>query len=359
MSITFLWPDLLLLVPLLLGTALLAWWLADRRRSRSSSALADERLFTTVVRPPRRSRVRLLRVLQLSALAVLLIAAARPQATPLLPVNRAATVVALDASRSMLANDVDPNRLEVARELAKSFVEGAPGSARIGVASFSDSAFVLVPPTSVKDEVIEALERVDAASNTSLAAAIVAGVRMLPGRTEARPPEPLDQTVARSDDPGGAGDRLAKPDSKPAESGESLPPGRILVLSDGVANVSSQPGLPAADAVELALAFAEEQQVQVYTVPVGREGGTVAWIDGQNYFVPFDGDALERISERTGGLQLDPDEPEELREAFRDLGRDIRWEATALEVSSLLSAVAALLLLVAGGVALVNSRRLP
>ncbi|HEX7005032.1 MAG TPA: VWA domain-containing protein [Trueperaceae bacterium] len=347
---TFLWPNALLLAPLLLGTALFTWWLADRRRARSAGKLADERLYPSVVRPPLPSRTRSLRLLQLLALAVLLLAAARPQASPPLPANKAAVVIALDASRSMLADDVDPNRLEVARNLAKQFVESAPASALLGLASFSDSAFVLVPPTNAGDELLAALERVQATSNTSLAAAIVAGVRMLPGRGEAEPPESLS----------GAGrDLRSTAGGGSVDPPEPLPPGRILVLSDGVSNVSANPGLPANEALELALDFAEEQEVQVYTVPVGSVGGAVTHIDGQDYFIPFDGETLELMSERTGGQRLDAGDPEGLREAFRDLGREIRWEAAEVEISALLTGVALILLLIAATVGLRTSRRLP
>ena len=347
---TFLWPEMLLPAPLLLAAALFTWWLADRRRAARTAGLADERLFGGIVKLPERSRVRLLRGLQLLALSTLLVAAARPQASPPLPVNKAAVVIALDASRSMLADDVAPNRLEVARDLAKQFVESAPSSARLGVASFSDSAFVLVPPTTASDKLISALDRVEASSNTSLAAAIVAGVRMLPGRGEAQPPEALSGP-ARDDGPAAR--------NVPVSSQEPLPPGRVLVLSDGVGNVSANPGLPPDQALELALTFAEEQEVQVYTVPVGSDGGAVTRIEGQDYFVPFDGETLEQMSERTGGLNLDPGEPERLREAFRSLGREIRWEATEVEVSALLTGAAAILIVVAGGLGLATGRRLP
>lgn len=342
---TFAWPALLWLAPALPLVLVLLWRSADRRRARSAGRLADERLYPAVVRAPALRRVRLTRALQFGALTALLLAAARPHAEPPLPVNRAAVVIALDASRSMLADDADPNRLEAARSLARDFVENAPASARIGVASFSDSAFVLVPPTHARPEVLEALDRVAVASNTSIAAAIVAGVRMLPGREEASPPEAL-----------GSG----RPTARAAQSARGpLPPGRILLLSDGVSNVSSNPGLPAEAAVDLALAFAEEQEVEVFTVPVGSEGGAVTRIDGSEYFVPFDGAALEALSGRTGGRHLDPRDPEELRAVFRDLGREIRWEATEMEVSALLSGLAALLLVSAGGVALATARRLP
>ena len=347
----FLMPEALILAPLFLAGALLTWWLADRRRARITGRLADDSLYPGVVVRPAPGRVRLLRLLQLLALAILLLAAARPQASPPLPVNRAAVVIAVDASRSMLADDVDPNRLEVARGLAKQFVESAPASARLGIASFSDSAFVLVPPTNATDELLAALDRVEAASNTSLAAAIVAGVRMLPGRNEAEPPEPLNGQGGEPD--------VSNSEQRSADPQVPLPPGRILVFSDGVTNVSASPDLAAEEALDLALTFAEEQEVQVYTVPVGSDGGAVSRIDGQDYFIPFDGETLERMSERTGGQRLDAAEPELLREAFRDLGREIRWEAAEVEVSALLTGTAFVLLLLAAGVGLSTGRRLP
>ena len=49
------------------------------------------------------------------ALAALAVALARPQATIAVPVERASVVLVTDASRSMLATDVDPSRMDAAR----------------------------------------------------------------------------------------------------------------------------------------------------------------------------------------------------------------------------------------------------
>jgi Ca-activated chloride channel family protein len=357
---TFIWAPLLLLVPVLLLAALMAWFAAGRRRKRGAGRLADRHLYGQIVRtlPPRTSNWS--KGLQLAALAALLLAAARPLAEPPLPANEAAVVVALDTSRSMLAQDATPNRLEAARELAREFTEQTPGSALVGLASFSDSAYVLVPPTRIRGEVLEALERIEPGANTSLAAAIIAGVRMLPGREAASPPEPLGLPL--SGGPDTEADRsVAAPDPQPpgVTADRELPPGRILVLSDGVSNTTSVPGLDPELALELALTFARAQEVEVFTLPVGRQGGTVSRIDDQDWYIPFDGDALESLATVTGGRHLDPGDPDELREVFRDLGRAIRWKPTEIEVSALLSALAAALLLAAGGLGLLGARRLP
>jgi Ca-activated chloride channel family protein len=351
---SFVWPTLLWLAPALLLVALLAWRIAARRRNRTAASFVDPHLLTQVVHTASPRRIRWTRGLQLASLALLLVAAARPLADPPLPVNKAAVVIALDASRSMLADDADPNRLEFARAIAKEFVEQVPASTLIGVASFSDSASLLVPPTLARDEVLEALDRVEPARNTSLADAVVAGVRMLPEREDSMPAEPLG-TV-------GPQDAFGSPrgeDTQAPVATEPLPPGRILVISDGVSNVSSTPGLPAEVALDLALEFAEEQEVEIYTLPVGNEGGTVTTIEGRAYFVPFDGRTLELVAERTGGGYLSTGDREELREVFRELGRQIRWERTEMEVSALLSGFAALLLLVAGWLGLLATRTVP
>jgi Ca-activated chloride channel family protein len=353
---TFLWPSLLWLAPALLLLALLAWLAAGRRRARAAGRLADERLYAQVVRVPSRTRIYWTRGLQLAALTALLVAAARPLAQPPLPVNKATVVIAIDASRSMLAEDADPNRLEAARALAMEFTELTPPSAQVGVASFSDSAFVLVPPTRARQEVLDALERVQPAANTSLAAAIIAGVRMLPGREDAAPPEQLGFTYRDGPDAQPGGNRDG--DTSDGRE-EELPPGRILVLSDGVSNTANAPGVPADLALELAVDFAREQQVEVFTVPVGREGGTITRIDGRDWYIPFDGNTLELLADGTGGRHLDPGDPDELREVFRDLGRAVRWQPTETEISALLSALAALLLFAAGAVGLTGTRRLP
>ncbi len=110
---SFTWPAflwLLLLFPLFIG--FLVW--AGRRRERTAQAFADARLRALVVRQPPKAHVRWPLALQLLALFLLLLAAARPVASPPLPSNKAAVVLAVDTSRSMLAADLNPSRLEAA-----------------------------------------------------------------------------------------------------------------------------------------------------------------------------------------------------------------------------------------------------
>ncbi len=55
-------------------------------------------------------------------------------------------LIAVDASRSMLAEDVEPNRLEYAKRLVKDFVKQLKGD-RVGLIAFSGRAFLVCPLT--------------------------------------------------------------------------------------------------------------------------------------------------------------------------------------------------------------------
>ncbi|EYB69476.1 Mg-chelatase subunit ChlD [Deinococcus phoenicis] len=333
---TFGFPGLLWLLLLL---PLTAWGLqaAARRREQRARAYADAHLRGTVLHGGRRHRTRWPLALQLGALTLLLFGAAQPVATLRLPVNQAAVMIALDASRSMLADDVPPSRLEAAREVARQFLRVAPASTRIGFLTFSDSASVLVRPTTDRQEVLDALDRVRPAQATSFASALVSGVRALPGREQAVPPRELLET------PPGPGTALIDP--------RPLPPGAILLLSDGISNRGASP--------LIAARFASDHAVKLYAVALGREGGAVSRVGGQLVFVPFDTRELSRLADLTGGQFLSPPDPGALRRLYRDLGTALRWEPDELALGGPLAGLAALLLVLGGGLALTWQRRVP
>jgi len=337
---TFSFPALLWL---LLLVPLAVWLLAAsaRRRQVRARAYADPHLLGTVL-PAASGRSRLPLALQLGALALLLLGAAQPVAQPRLPVNQASVMIALDASRSMLADDVVPTRLEAARTVARQFLELAPASTRIGFLTFSDNASVLVPPTTDRQEVLAALERVKPAQATSFAGALVSGVRALPGREKAVPPPELLDGLPPAAPP---------PANTPRPDPTTLPPGAILLLSDGISNRGASP--------LIAARFASDHAVKLYAVALGREGGAVTRIGGELVFVPFDTRELTRLTALTGGQLLYPPDAEKLRELYRDLGTAVRWAQSELELAAPLAGLAAPLLVLGGGLALTWQRRVP
>ncbi|MDX2006610.1 MAG: VWA domain-containing protein [Meiothermus sp.] len=348
---SFTWPVLLwlmLLVPLFIG--LLVW--AGRRRERTATVFADARLLGTVVRQPPKAHVWWPLALQTLALALLLFSASRPIAALPLPQNKAAVILAVDTSRSMQAPDLNPSRLEAAKETAREFIRQSPATTQIGLVSFSDSASALVLPTTNRQELFEAIDRLKFSQNTSVAAAVVTGVRMLPGRRQLKPPAELLPPNIAPQDP------LQNQPDQPQPT-ETPPPGSIVIMSDGASNVSTNPGLPARNTLEIAARFAKENGVKVYTFPMGKEGGAVVTLQGQNYFVPFEPRNLQQLAENTGGKNVFPPTAEALKAVTAELGTVIRWEGTRLEVSSLLSGLAVLLMLIGAGLSLRWQRRVP
>lgn len=136
----------LLLVPLA------AWFIhwADKERQKALSRLGNPRLLARLSASVNWRARRRRTALWLAALALLVIAIARPQwgvETQALDQKGLQVMVALDVSQSMLAQDVKPNRLARARLEIQDLMQKLNGD-EIGVVLFSGAAFVQVPLTS-------------------------------------------------------------------------------------------------------------------------------------------------------------------------------------------------------------------
>ena len=164
---TFAWPSLLaalVVVPLLV----VAYVALQRRRAHGVDALAASGLVVTAGsrRVGRRRHVPF--GLLLAALAVMIFALSRPQAT--LASSRASGTVLLvvDVSNSMGADDVEPTRLAAAQDVARRFVEAQPSSIDVGIVAFGDGALVTQQPTNDHAEILAAIGRLKPGGSTSL-----------------------------------------------------------------------------------------------------------------------------------------------------------------------------------------------
>ena len=123
--ISFAWPELLwllLLLPVLVGVYVLLL----RRKKKSAVRYANLGMIKEAMGPGSRIRRHVPPALFLVALALLIVAMARPSATVVLPTQKQTIILALDASGSMRAKDVLPSRLEAAQTAAKQFVAELP-----------------------------------------------------------------------------------------------------------------------------------------------------------------------------------------------------------------------------------------
>ena len=139
-----------ILLGLLIVPALGAFFWATRQaRRRALAQFGDlalvQKLSATLSRRGRVAKS----VLMLVAVAFLILALARPQFGTRVETVRSEgqdVMVALDVSRSMLAEDVEPNRLERARLEIMRILQRLDGD-RIGLVAFAGNAFVQSPLT--------------------------------------------------------------------------------------------------------------------------------------------------------------------------------------------------------------------
>lgn len=136
----------LLVIPLLVLIRFVGW----RRRKAKFRKLGDPRLITGLMPDISRYRPTVKFVLQLVALALLIILLARPQmGTKTTHDKREGieTIIALDISNSMLAEDVAPSRLDKSKLLIENLVDKFTDD-KIGLIVFAGEAFVQLPITS-------------------------------------------------------------------------------------------------------------------------------------------------------------------------------------------------------------------
>ena len=135
----------LLVIPALLVVFLLVFWWKKRMQKQ----FADEDLFKKLS-PEKSSFKSILKMLAfLIGLAFLIVSLTNPKmGTKLETVKRQGVdiVFALDVSKSMLAEDIAPNRLEKSKQIITKIIDRL-GSDRIGIIIYAGNAYPLLPIT--------------------------------------------------------------------------------------------------------------------------------------------------------------------------------------------------------------------
>jgi Ca-activated chloride channel family protein len=181
--VKFATPAWLAAIAVLLPTAwLLLRWSARRRRASLDRVVAP-RLHDLLVRSVDHRKRSAKTILFVAALAWLLAALARPLVgLREVQVERAGVdvILALDVSRSMLAEDAPPSRLTTAKAALGRLLE-LPSRDRYGLIIFSGESFLMAPVTQDHGAVQRSLQSVSTSSaskaGTDLAAAIDLAIR--------------------------------------------------------------------------------------------------------------------------------------------------------------------------------------
>lgn len=137
------------LLLLLLVIPYLVWYLMFRKKSEPTMRVSSTQVFSRV---PTSWRVRLMplsMILRLVAFVCIVVALARPQtrnAWQSREVEGINIMLAIDVSTSMLAEDLKPNRIEAARQVATEFISDREND-NIGLTVFAGEAFTQCPMT--------------------------------------------------------------------------------------------------------------------------------------------------------------------------------------------------------------------
>ena len=294
--------------------ALLALWAACRRPARYVIRFPAAGTLAAVVGRTGRARRVIPPALLCLALAGLITALARPEATIAVPVEQASVMLVTDTSGSMNATDVSPTRLAAAQNAARRFLERVPEELQTGLVAYADGPHTVLRPTQDRPAVTSTLEALRAEGGTA------------------------------------TGDALASALGALGERGPDSPPAAIVLLSDGASTTGRDPAQVAREA--------RAAGVPIYTVALGTEGGVVQQ-GGRLLNVAPDPEALAEVAELSGGRAFAAEDADALDEVYETLGSQIGTKDEKREISAGFAAVGLLLL---GGAAFTSLRwrgRLP
>lgn len=241
-------------------------------------------------------------LLRLLAVTVLLVGISNPVLVSTGPSAQADYALAIDSSSSMLADDINPNRFQAAKELSTEFISDLPENTESGLISFSGTTSELQELTSEKQDTIEAVNKLEIGSEagTALGDAIISASSLLMSTNDTR---------------------------------------EVILITDGRNNVGSS--------VNSSIDYAENNNISVNTIGLGTkvegpENESVMFNGTRNRFPNLDTEQLQDISNRTGGEFITVSN----RTAFRNALVDISSSTNREDVSSYLILIGAVLLLI-------------
>lgn len=322
---TYAHPLRLLLLLVLVGLAL-AYVLVQFTRKRYAVRFTNVELLDKVAPERPGWRRHLVAVCFLVAGALLIVAFAGPLQRTRTPRERATVVLVIDTSISMAATDVDPSRIEGARVAALSFLDQVPDSINVGLVTFNGTATVQVTPTTDREPVRFALDRLELDERTGIGGAIVAGLDAI--------------------------------DSIPIQVAEDAEPtpATVVVMSDGD-STSDVPEL-------LGIPEAVEAGVPVSTISFGTLSGVIEYeldpaIGPERVPVPVREDDLRAIADATGGQFFRAGSTDELTSVYGDIGSAVGFVDEDRDVSEWFTGSALIALALTSILSLTWFSRLP
>ena len=182
--------------------------------------------------------------------------------------NKFSFVIAIDVSSSMSAIDIQPTRLEAAKQTASGFISNLLSASRVGIISFSGNSFIIQEITDDRTKLNRAINSlsISEVGGTDLSEAIITSANMLDSE---------DNKV-------------------------------IILLSDGQANVGT---------IDNAIFYAKNKKVIIHTIALGTpEGGEASYGISK-----ADEETLKAISYETGGEFFSAKSKDQLSTSFNEI----------------------------------------
>jgi Ca-activated chloride channel family protein len=255
-----------------------------------------------------------------------------------LPRVEETVILVFDVSGSMSATDMQPTRLEAAKNIAKDFVTHQPITVQIGIVSFSESGFTVQAPSNDQQAILASINRIQPQRGTSLGSGILVALDTIAKQFGEAPLESSDF----------APELLPTPTPVPEGTYSSAV---IVLLSDGENNVNPDP-LSAAKT-------AAERGVRIHTIGLGSLTGVTLDVNGFSVHTQLDEALLQQISQMTDGSYHNALNEEDMRAIYANIKPQLVVKPEKMEATSLFAGAGLLFLLVGGALSLLWFGRVP
>ena len=235
---------------------------------------------------------------RLAIISLIILALARPRLSDTIQETKTEIIdilLVIDQSSSMLAQDFKPNRLEAAKDVAKTFIKDREGD-RLGIIVFAGESYIQCPLTRDIDVLLEFTDEIEIIDREHDGTAI--------GMAIANSINRLRESEAKSK--------------------------TIILLSDGSNNQGELEPITAAE-------LAEKFDIKIYTVAAGTRGlapypVTDVWGRQviQKVQVDVDEESLKEIAEITGGQFFRATDNQSLKKVYEEIDT---LERTEIEVT--------------------------
>jgi len=320
----------------------------------------------------------------LTGLILIVIGLSRPMMQGYEPAPLDQVILVIDSSASMRASDVAPSRIDVAKQIARAFIEALPAHANLGLVGMAANASVLQAPTRQRDQLEQALERLSLQPGSALGSGIILATAQvlpeaaidverltggssrrssIPGSpsaptspsatpspatppsqttppSQATPPSPSATTAPSASTPTAPSlqnnEAFLHPQT-PVEPG-SRENAVIVVLADGDSNIGPAP-------LEMA-AIARLWGLRIYSIGIGTAAGSVLRSEGIAARVRLEDKQLRAVASSTGAEYFAIEDQSAIKQIFASLsGRIGLKKKNRIEVTQWFGLLGGLLVL--------------